>query len=122
MDYPQELINASMGQRHKQLISSSLLRELDATAREFRRHGVRLFIFGSVAETYPASYKGADLDLGYQLTESASGNENIEHKLARRIEDLPTIRPIDLVDFSKVGKEFAAIASRKRIELPVGHA
>jgi len=110
-----------MSQRAKQLISSSLLAELDATARDFQRHGVRLFIFGSIAETYPASYQGADLDIGYQFTGSADNKETIERELAKRIEDLPTIRPIDLVDFRKVGKDFAVVASRRIIELPAGH-
>jgi hypothetical protein len=110
-----------MSHRERQLISRRLLLELDKTAREFKKRGIKLFIFGSIAETYPASFRGADLDLGYELSTEDQASEALEHELAKSIGELPTIRPIDLVNFSKAGHRFKTTASRKIIKLPVGH-
>ena len=60
-------------------------------AREFRTKGVELILFGSFAKGEASPF--SDLDLAY----TGILNPSLESSLARRIEELPTIRPIDLV-------------------------
>ena len=66
--------------------------------------GIRLFVFGSFArgDARPTS----DLDLGFEALPSAVDPVGAAHRLRDRLEDLPTIRPADLVDFARVTVEF----------------
>jgi len=110
-----------MGQRATHRMSSRLIDRLNELAASFQPLGVRLFIFGSVAQTFPESYRGADLDLGYELDLPDAKAVLVERDLRCAIENLPTIRPIDLVNLGKVGREFAANVRLNRIPLPVDH-
>jgi hypothetical protein len=109
-----------MSRRQTFPLPARLLAELDRTARVFARRGVRLFVFGSVAETYPSSYRGADLDLGYTFSEQEDDRENLERELVRAVRNLPTVRPVDLVNFDTAGREFTGVARSKIVRLPVG--
>jgi len=65
--------------------------EIYSLAKEFRSKGVELILFGSFAKKEASSV--SDLDLAYTGTIDPS----VESLLGRRIDELPTIRPIDLV-------------------------
>ena len=99
---------------------------LDARVREDLRRlgrrqaerGVRLFLFGSVARTWPLAARGSDLDIGYELpacdpTIAAQLRRELEHQ----VEELGTIRPIDLIDFSSVALTFRTEAMKRIVEL-----
>lgn len=86
------------------------VRSLGQTART---DGVRLFVFGSFARG--DARPNSDLDLGYELPpQSCPGAESRLHKLVER---LPTIRPVDLVDFRQVSEVFRELAVKEVIEL-----
>jgi hypothetical protein len=84
---------------------------------KYAREGVRVFLFGSVAHSWPEAPLGADFDIGYV----AASNRAAPDELRRRIEDdlaaLPSIRPVDLVDFSEASEPFRSLASQCTIDL-----
>lgn len=86
------------------------VRTLGETARA---DGVRLFVFGSFARG--DARPNSDLDLGYEL--SAQTPDVAEIRLRRAVERLPTIRPVDLVDFGQVSKNFKELAGKTVIPL-----
>ena len=104
--------------RQQYPISDRLLDELDALGEDCLHLGARLFIFGSIAVTYPDSYKGADLDLGF---ESLDGNplppETIR-EIGNKVDSLSTVRPVDLVDFNRTEIAFQESTKAKRLPLP----
>ena len=68
-------------------------------AREFRTKGVELILFGSFAKGEASPF--SDLDLAY----AGPIDPSMESSLARRIEELPTIRPIDLVSLDSASDD-----------------
>lgn len=79
---------------------------LVAVARRFAERGLRVFLFGSFAAG--TQRPGSDLDLGF---EAAPGTPAaLVAELRQAIEDLPTIRKIDLVDFGSADEEFLRVA------------
>lgn len=100
-------------------VSPRLRVELHALAERFAQKRTRVFLFGSAAPAWPLAPAGADLDLGYETdpTETASGRAALRRELALAVELLPTVRPIDLVDFSTVTPEFRQCASGQMREL-----
>jgi predicted nucleotidyltransferase len=78
---------------------------------------VRLFLFGSVARTWPEAHIGADLDIGYVLDPARSDRAERVRSLQRDLEALPTVRPVDLVDLSHASTAFVAQASQYIVEL-----
>lgn len=80
---------------------------LRALAQEAEAAGGRIFIFGSFArgDARPTS----DLDIGFY---ARAGGDRFKQLLAERIPALPTIRPIELVDFDQVDPGFRLIAER----------
>ena len=82
-------------------------------ARSFSTKGITLFIFGSLARKNP--HQGADLDLGYFWKSKPS--ETVKIQLEHAIDALPTIRSIDLVDFSTVSEPFKHEALKHIIKL-----
>ncbi len=79
-----------------------LVRHLQALAQKYRREGVVLFIFGSFARGDP--YPTSDLDLGVEWRGERDPQTFL--RLYREVQELPTIRPIDLVDFAQVDADF----------------
>ena len=100
-------------------VSPRLRVELHALAERFAQKRTRVFLFGSAATAWPLAPAGADLDLGYETdtTDTASRRAALRRELAQAVEMLPTVRPIDLVDFSAVTPEFRRSATRQMREL-----
>ena len=82
-------------------------------ATQFAQRGIELFVFGSLAQGSP--HKGADLDIGYFGNSEFS--KQLIYELETAINSLPTIRPIDLVDFSKTSERFKEEALKHTISL-----
>ena len=82
-------------------------------AGEFASCGLNVFVFGSIAENWPYSPVGADLDIGFE----GDGDQAVRERLSRAIDALPTIRPVDLVDFDKVDEHFKSIALQHKVDL-----
>jgi predicted nucleotidyltransferase len=90
-----------------------LLHDLQELARKYQKDGVRLFIFGSFAQgkARPTS----DLDLGVEWR--GQPDPAVFRQLYQEVQSLPTIRPIDLVDFSHTNPRFRQIAGAHKIDL-----
>lgn len=98
-----------------------VVRQLNDLAGGVSEMGLELFVFGSVAQTYPFVRKGADLDLGIRSKESMRPEMRMVRlrRVRRQIENLPTIRPVDLVDFDTAGADFKELALRNRLDFPL---
>jgi predicted nucleotidyltransferase len=79
------------------ILPAPLLKELKEVAHNFESSGIQLILFGSFAtgNARPTS----DLDLAFD-SRATSGQEI--RQLYSRIDDLHTIRSVDLVDLQKV--------------------
>ena len=90
-----------------------LLRSLQKLARTYREEGLELFMFGSFArgDQRPTS----DLELGVEWV--GKRNSKVFTRLYWEVQDLPTIRKIELVDFSQVDPEFKRVATADKITL-----
>jgi predicted nucleotidyltransferase len=86
---------------------------LKALAQKYRARGIDLFLFGSLARKDNRS--NSDLDLGLEWRRPVSAK--LFRELCREVDDLPTIRKVDLVDFSKVSHSWKEIAGRHRVPL-----
>lgn len=85
-------------------------------ARTYRARGADLFVFGSFGrgEELP----GSDLDLGVEWRVPCS--PALFRELSDDVENLPTIRKIDLVDFASMSPRWKQIALRDRQPLIEG--
>lgn len=94
-----------------------LLRRLQGLAQKYAVHGLELFIFGSFArgDQRPVS----DLDLG--VTWGKRRDARVFSRLYWDVQNLPTIRKIELVDFSQLDPTFRQVAERDKIYLLKGH-
>ena len=81
--------------------------------RRFSGRGLRVFLFGSFAAG--TQRPGSDLDLGFEVT--ANTPASIIDELRHAVEELPTIRHIDLVDFSRADQDFVRVARTHMREL-----
>lgn len=86
------------------------VRSLGETARS---DGVTLFVFGSFARG--DARPNSDLDIGYRISPQTPPAS--EMRLRKAIEQLPTIRPVDLVDFGQVSPVFRDLAGETLIQL-----
>lgn len=95
------------------LLPARLLRGLQELAQKYQDHGLNLFVFGSFArgDQYPTS----DLDLGVEWHRKRSSE--IFRRLYWDVQDLPTIRKIDLVDFEQTDSDFRRVATSDKIYL-----
>ncbi len=91
----------------------SVIHFLIDAARFFHNKGVDLVLFGSFAEG--RQRPKSDLDLG--LIWRQERDSVIYQDLVDRLEKIPTIRPVDLVDFSLVNKTFEEKTRGARIQL-----
>ncbi len=91
-----------------QLVRASL----HALALETAAIGGKLFVFGSFARgnARPTS----DLDIGFS---APPADTQVRQMLAERIPALPTIRPIELVDFDQLAPGFRAVAGKHILPL-----
>ena len=84
------------------------LREsLASLGEQVRRDGGKLFVFGSFASG--AARCNSDLDLGFLFPH---GSAMQKQRLTEAIEQLPTIRPIDMVDLENVDEAFRRVIDR----------
>jgi predicted nucleotidyltransferase len=90
-----------------------LVSRLKALGRKYQAQGVDLFIFGSHARK--DHQPNSDLDLGIEWRRPVS--RQLFRNLCKDVDDLPTIRKVDLVDFSKVSSVWKEIAGRHRVFL-----
>ena len=95
------------------VLPARLVQELQRLAQKYQAEGLDLFVFGSFArgEPYPAS----DLDLGVEWRQQP--DPQTFARLYWEIQALPTIRKIDLVDFSQTGPAFRQIAAANKLYL-----
>jgi predicted nucleotidyltransferase len=99
-------------------LPSPVLEGLRRLAAESSARGIRLFLFGSFArgDARPTS----DLDLGYEMQ---GGVQPVNRRwLFDAVDALPTIRPIDLVDFASVSPAFRniALSEQRDLQCPPG--
>ena len=99
------------------LVDPRVRAALQDMARRHARRGVRVFLFGSVARTWPRAPVGADFDLGYEIDRAGGDPEARRRELQHDVEALPSIRPVDLVDFAEVTGTFRAEAAGHIVEL-----
>lgn len=94
--------NPAMGGTMKSEDLPAPVREaLRSVACDFRKQGIDLILFGSFAKgrAWPTS----DLDIAF----SGAVDRQTEQMLTQRIQELPTIRPVDLVPLSKASPSLA---------------
>lgn len=94
-------------------LAPRLVSRLKALGRKYRAHGVDLFIFGSQARE--DRRPNSDLDLGIEWRRPVS--HELFRQLCKDVDDLPTIRKVDLVDFSNVSPAWKEVAGRDRVLL-----
>lgn len=95
-------------------LPSPVLEGLRRLVAESSARGIRLFLFGSFARG--DARPNSDLDLGYEM----QGGIPAGHRtwLLDAVAALPTIRPIDLVDFSSVSPAFRNVTRGEQRDLP----
>lgn len=86
---------------------------LKALGRKYHTRGIDLFMFGSLARK--DHRPNSDLDLGIEWRRPIS--PKLFRELCRDVDDLPTVRKVDLVDFSSVPHTWKEIAGRDRVLL-----
>ena len=67
----------------------------------------------------PQAPAGADFDIGYEVPPGTSDPARLRRRLEDDLEALPSIRPVDLVDFSAAPESFRAAATQ--CTLPLSH-
>jgi len=94
-------------------LPARLLHDLQQLARKYQKDGVKLFIFGSFAQD--KARPTSDLDLGVEW--QGQPNPAVFRRLYQDVQSLPTIRPIDVVDFSQTNSRFKQIAGAHKLLL-----
>ena len=86
-------------------LPARLLRDLQELARKYQDAGLELFIFGSFArgDQHPTS----DLDIGVAWRGEHNPSDFL--RLYWDVQELATIRKIDLVDFEQTDSDFRRI-------------
>jgi predicted nucleotidyltransferase len=90
-----------------------LVSRLKALGRKYQEQGVDLFVFGSQARE--DCRPNSDLDLGIAWRRPVS--RKLFRELCKDVDDLPTIRKVDLVDFASVPPSWKEIAGHDRVLL-----
>lgn len=96
------MIKSAVKKHIEKELPDRLVNELFDLSRKYADRGARLFIFGSFARS--RNKKTSDLDLGVIWTKERSSRTFTE--LYRDVQNLSTIRKIDLVDMSLVEESF----------------
>ena len=97
----------------RQKLPVRLISELVHLGKKYKPRGIRIFIFGSVVQENGRG--GSDLDLG--VIWECERSERIFNSLYWDIQDLPTVRKIDLVDMEQVDSVFRESALRDALFL-----
>ena len=102
-----------MGSNRMLPLPARLLRSLQELARKYQEEGLDLFVFGSFARGDQRST--SDLDLGIEWRGKRSPETAL--RLYWDVQELPTIRRIDLIDFEQTGSDFRRLATSDKIYL-----
>lgn len=94
-----------------QRVPPKVQRALRDLLRKYQARGIDVFLFGSVAETWPEYRKGSDFDIGFKIPAGRKDAEESKREISRDASSLPTIRAVDVVDFSVVDDSFREIAN-----------
>ena len=78
-------------------LPKKLLEELEQVVHSLKNQGVNLILFGSFAEGKGRAY--SDLDLAY---DGGRLDPEVIHTMHQTIENLYTVRSVDLVDLQRV--------------------
>lgn len=105
----------------KRALNKNVIEELNQIASEFRQSGLELFLFGSLAESFPFARRGADIDVGMYAAPGLSQDSQalLKSSARARLDSLPTIRPVDVVDFDLASERFKAVALSSRLNFPL---
>jgi len=79
------------------ILPQKLLEELEQVVHSFQKQGVNLILFGSFAEGKGRVH--SDLDLAY---DGENLDPELVHIMHQKIENLHTVRSVDLVDLQRV--------------------
>jgi len=79
------------------ILPKKLLEELEQVVHSLKNQGVKLILFGSFAEGKGRAH--SDLDLAY---DGENLDPEVVHIMHQKIEDLHTVRSVDLVDLQRV--------------------
>lgn len=79
------------------ILPKKLLEELEHVVHSLNNQGVNLILFGSFVEGKGRAH--SDLDLAY---DGENLDPEVIHKMHQKIEDLHTVRSVDLVDLQRV--------------------
>jgi hypothetical protein len=96
-------------------LPDTVQRAVRSLGEQARNEGVRLFVFGSFARG--DARPNSDLDLGYEVPPGGLETPLAGVRLFEAVEQLPTIRPVDLVDFSQVSEAFRQRARKAVVSL-----
>jgi predicted nucleotidyltransferase len=88
----------------KKELPAHVVNELIHVADKYQKKGIILFLFGSFAAASNWHRHTSDLDIG--LLWKSERKPHLFTQLYTEIQDLPTIRKIDLVDMEQVDKDF----------------
>ena len=108
--------------RSRQVLASCVQDALGELGSKYAREGVRVFLFGSIARSWPEAPLGADFDVGYVAPSSPVASAELRRRLEDDLAALPSIRPVDLVDFSQASEPFRTLALQCTIDLAHVHA
>jgi len=106
-------ISDTVDEMFRQSLPERLRQKLHELAEKYREKGMHLFVFGSFARA--DQQNTSDLDIGVEWEGEQS--EKLLRQLYNEIQELPTIRKIDLVDFEKAENKFGDIASKDKVYL-----
>jgi predicted nucleotidyltransferase len=79
------------------ILPQKLLEELEQVVHSLKNQGVNLILFGSFAEGKGRAH--SDLDLAY---DGGRLDPELVHTMHQKIENLHTVRSVDLVDLQRV--------------------
>ena len=79
------------------ILPKKLLEELEQVVHSLKNQGVNLILFGSFAEGKGRAH--SDLDLVY---DGVDLDPEVIHTMQQKIENLHTVRSVDLVDLQRV--------------------
>lgn len=87
--------------------------ELKHLLVKYEKLGVDMFLFGSVADTWPECRRGADFDIAVDAVPATKDRRDVVRQLERDVARLPTIRPVDVVDLANVSPAFRETARKQ---------
>lgn len=102
-------------------LNERLVKALNEVVAYFHARGLDVFMFGSLARTFPFAKTSADIDLGIQAAPDipTDTRKALKREASDQLKSLPTIRAVDVVDFDEVGERFKIVALASRLDFPL---